>query len=95
MSSHDVDALAATKPALVQAYGSNAPQFGERRLPEGQRAVSGRSGDPGGCWTKCYATLRNTAPSASTLAAKDIATWNIEYRQVGDDGGGWPGTFLD
>src|SRR6476646_486275 len=24
-----------------------------------------------------------------------IATWNIEYLQVGDPGGGWPGTFLD
>jgi acetyl esterase/lipase len=24
-----------------------------------------------------------------------VATWNIEYRRIGDDGGGWPGTFLD
>jgi hypothetical protein len=24
-----------------------------------------------------------------------IATWNIEYLQVGDPGGGWPGIFLD
>jgi acetyl esterase/lipase len=23
------------------------------------------------------------------------ATWNIEYRRVGNPGGGWPGTFLD
>lgn len=21
--------------------------------------------------------------------------WNIEYRRVGEDGGGWPGTFID
>jgi hypothetical protein len=49
----------------------------------------------GGCWTKGFATLRNTAPLASALAAKGIATWNIEYRQVGDNGGGWLDTFLD
>jgi pimeloyl-ACP methyl ester carboxylesterase len=39
--------------------------------------------------------LRNTAPLASALTAHGIATWNIEYRQVGDQGGGWPGTFFD
>jgi len=29
------------------------------------------------------------------LTASGIATWTIEYRRVGDAGGGWPGTFLD
>src|SRR5690606_16527482 len=24
-----------------------------------------------------------------------FAVWNIEYRRVGNPGGGWPGTFLD
>jgi pimeloyl-ACP methyl ester carboxylesterase len=24
-----------------------------------------------------------------------IASWNIEYRRLGDEGGGWPGTYLD
>jgi len=24
-----------------------------------------------------------------------IATWNIEYRRLGNPGGGWPGTFED
>jgi acetyl esterase/lipase len=32
---------------------------------------------------------------AQDLANRGIATWNIEYRRVGDPGGGWPGTFLD
>jgi hypothetical protein len=40
----------------------------------------------GGCWTKGYATARNTATMASALTAKGIVTWNIEYRQVGDEG---------
>ena len=29
------------------------------------------------------------------LASRGIAAWNIEYRRVGDTGGGWPGTMLD
>jgi acetyl esterase/lipase len=30
-------------------------------------------------------------------ALKDagIASWNIEYRRLGEPGGGWPGTYLD
>jgi acetyl esterase/lipase len=29
------------------------------------------------------------------LKAKGIATWNIEYRRLGQPGSGWPGTYLD
>lgn len=29
------------------------------------------------------------------LKASGIATWNIEYRRLGERGGGWPGTYLD
>jgi acetyl esterase/lipase len=32
---------------------------------------------------------------ASDLASAGVATWSVEYRRVGDDGGGWPGTFED
>ncbi|MGH2481113.1 MAG: prolyl oligopeptidase family serine peptidase, partial [Ktedonobacteraceae bacterium] len=32
---------------------------------------------------------------ATDLAARGIAACNIEYRRVGNPGGGWPGTFLD
>jgi acetyl esterase/lipase len=31
----------------------------------------------------------------AALAGVGIATWNIEYRQIGNPGGGWPGTFED
>src|SRR5918998_2667000 len=34
-------------------------------------------------------------PLARDLAGRGIAAWNVEYRRVGQDGGGWPGTFLD
>ena len=95
MTSQDVDALPASKPALVEAYDPDQLQFGELRLPQGSGPFPVAVIIHGGCWTKGYATLRNTAPLASALTAHGIATWNIEYLQVGDPGGGWPGTFLD
>jgi acetyl esterase/lipase len=95
MTSQDVDALPASKPTLVEAYDPDQLQFGELRLPQGSGPFPVAVIIHGGCWTKGYATLRNTAPLASALTAHGIATWNIEYLQVGDPGGGWPGTFLD
>ena len=34
-------------------------------------------------------------PLARDLAGRGIAAWNIEYRRVGQEGGGWPGTLED
>jgi acetyl esterase/lipase len=34
-------------------------------------------------------------PMAAALSKIGIATWNVEYRRVGNAGGGWPGTFQD
>src|SRR5262249_24368755 len=76
------------------AYGTSAPQFGELRLPPGS--------DPhpvvvllhGGLWLSDYG-LDLMTPLAEDLTAHGVATWNLEYRRLGDDGGGWPGTFLD
>ena len=49
----------------------------------------------GGCWQKKTAdrTLMNYA--AEELRCTGFAVWNIEYRGVDEDGGGYPGTFLD
>ena len=32
---------------------------------------------------------------AAELTRNGIATWNVEYRRVDMEGGGWPNTFLD
>jgi acetyl esterase/lipase len=90
-----VDTLPASNPTRVQQYGSDALEFGELRLPEGKGPFPVVVVIHGGCWTKGFATLRNTAAIASELTKSNVATWNIEYRQVGDAGGGWPGTFRD
>jgi acetyl esterase/lipase len=34
-------------------------------------------------------------PMAAALTQMGIATWNLEYRRLGNTGGGWPGTFED
>src|SRR5262245_12777707 len=34
-------------------------------------------------------------PVSEALTREGFATWNVEYRRLGDPGGGWPGTFLD
>ena len=95
----DVDKLPSSPPTLTQSYGSDANQVGDLRLPDGK--VFGAGPHPvvivihGGCWTKGYATRQNTAALASALTARGFATWNIDYRQIGDAGAGWPGTFRD
>ena len=48
----------------------------------------------GGCWLAEYDLIGTEAMSAA-LTDAGVATWNIEYRRVGDAGGGWPGTFED
>ncbi len=88
-------ALPVTAPTLVEAYGPDPLQIGELRLPAGPGPFPVVMVIHGGCWTKGYETLAGTAPLASALTDMGVATWNIEYRQVGDTRGGWPGTFQD
>ena len=82
-------------PTLVAAYGSDPLQVGELRLPPGKGPFPVVEVIHGGCWTKGFTSLKGTAALASALTAMGYATWNIEYRQLGDTGGGWPGTFKD
>jgi len=95
MRPRDVDALPSSTPTLVSAYGSDPLQVGELRLPPGKGPFPVVIVVHGGCWTKGFATWKNTAPLASALTGMGYATWNIEYRQMGDPGAGWPGTFRD
>ena len=39
--------------------------------------------------------MDNMRPLAAALTDQGIATWNIEYRRLGNAGGGWPGSFRD
>ena len=75
-------------------YGTSPFQFGELTLP-------GRSGlHPvvivihGGFWRAKY-DLQYMRPLCKSFADAGLAVWNLEYRRIGNPGGGWPGTLDD
>jgi acetyl esterase/lipase len=77
-------------------YGDAPQQFGDLWVPEPTPAGS----LPvvvlvhGGFWRARYA-LDLMDPLAADLVARGFAVWNVEYRRVGQDGGGYPGTLAD
>jgi acetyl esterase/lipase len=78
------------------AYGSDPNQFGDLRLPKAATAKPRVvvMNIHGGYWRAKY-DLAHTAHSCAALTQQGIATWNVEYRRVGNQGGGWPGSFED
>ncbi|MCC7177317.1 MAG: alpha/beta hydrolase [Acidobacteria bacterium] len=84
------------------AYGTDPLQFGELRVPSTKGPHPVAIVVHGGCWVARLGTmdaravaLDNMRPLAASLAEAGIATWNVEYRRLDHDGGGWPGTFHD
>lgn len=76
------------------AYGLGPAQFGDLRLPNGAGPFPVVVVIHGGCWRALH-TLEYMGHLSADLTAAGVATWNIEYRRLGQDGGGWPGTYLD
>jgi acetyl esterase/lipase len=91
----DLRELPMPGPAERIAYGVADQQFGELRVPD-----SGNKPFPvlmllhGGCWRN-HVGLGYITPLAQWFAERGVATWVPEYRRLGDDGGGWPGTLFD
>lgn len=90
----EVMALPIDPPTLRNSYGPDELQFGELRLPEGKGPHPVVVIIHGGCWLNAY-DLSLMDPMATALTRAGYATWNLEYRRIGDEGGGWPGTFQD
>jgi acetyl esterase/lipase len=90
------DILNLTPPPADQrlAYGSAPTQFGDLRLPTGKGPFPVVMNIHGGFWRAKY-DLLHTGHLCAALTAKGFATWNLEYRRVGDPEGGWPVTFDD
>ena len=82
-------------PAPSLAYGDHPHSVANLHLPSSE-------GGPwpcvvlvhGGFWRSGWDRTLMT-PLAHDLARRGIAAWNIEFRRVGQEGGGWPGTFED
>lgn len=75
------------------AYGPLESQVGDLYMPPARRP-------PvvcllhGGFWRMPYGR-EELADIARDIAARGYAVWNIEYRRLGEPGGGWPGTLDD
>jgi acetyl esterase/lipase len=76
------------------AYGSDANQFLDLRLPKTKGPVPLVINIHGGFWRAKY-NLDHAGHLCAALTAKGLATANLEYRRVGNEGGAWPGTFAD
>ncbi|HZR44539.1 MAG TPA: alpha/beta hydrolase [Ktedonobacteraceae bacterium] len=76
------------------AYGAESLQFGDLYLPQGSGPHPVVILIHGGFWRAAYG-LSLMQGLAEDLVQNNIAAWNIEYRRVGDAGGGWPGTLED
>ncbi len=75
------------------SYGDSEWQFGDLWLPPDEPAAIVVLVH-GGFWRKIYG-LDLMDPLAADLVGRGVAVWNIEYRRVGHEGGGWPGTLTD
>lgn len=86
---------------LRLAYGRDGSQFGELRLPSNPPNPStGGRGTPlvmvihGGFWLSQF-NLDHLGHVCARLASRGVATWNVEFRRLGNWGGGFPRTFHD
>ncbi len=83
-----------TPPGRRMAYGPGPCRFGDLRLPQGPGPHPAAIVIHGGFWRNAYG-LDHIGPLAAALARDGVATWTVEYRRLGDEGGGWPGTGED
>ena len=93
-TSDDILSLAPPPADLRVAYGGDANQFVDLRLPKTKGPHALVINMHGGFWRAKY-DLGHAGHSCAALTAGGIATANVEYRRVGNAGGGWPGTFAD
>jgi acetyl esterase/lipase len=93
--SEDILTLAPPPADARIAYGSDANQFIDMRLPHTKGKDSPLVMNiHGGYWRAKY-NLDHAGHLCAALTAKGLTTANVEYRRVGNDGGAWPGTFAD
>ncbi len=95
MTPEELAAVPSRAPDHRIAYGSDPSQYAELRVPEGSGPHPLVVLIHGGCFKAAYATAQYFGAMADALKEDRIATWNIEYRRLGQTGGGWPGTYLD
>ena len=86
--------LTPPKPDAQISYGVSPFQFGHLRVPEGAGPHPVAIVIHGGYWRAAY-DLLHIGHLCEALRQKGCATWSLEYRRIGNPGGGYPGTFDD
>jgi acetyl esterase/lipase len=76
------------------AYGRDEFQFGELRVPMGRLPHPVAIVIHGGYWRARY-DLAHIGHLCEAITKLGLATWSLEYRRIGNPGGGFPGTLDD
>jgi acetyl esterase/lipase len=76
------------------AYGPDPNQFGELHLPATPAPHALVIFIHGGYWRAAY-DLTHANHLCEAVARAGYAVWSLEYRRVGQPGGGYPGTLDD
>ena len=95
MTLTDYLALTGPAPTATIAYGGAPSQYAELFRPAGDGPFPVAVLVHGGCWSIKYGGIEQVRNLAGALAALGIAVWSVEYRRVDEEGGGYPGTYLD
>jgi acetyl esterase/lipase len=82
-------------PTASVTYGDQSMQVVDLWLPKGKGPHPTVLMVHGGCWQTEIADRRIMNWIADDLRRRGIAVWNIDYRGVDKEGGGYPGTFSD
>jgi acetyl esterase/lipase len=93
-----VEWLPNTQPdARIRYAPESSLQFGDLRIPDEPPPPGGfpvaifiHGGAWRADWSKDYSSR-----FVEALTRAEIATWDLEFRRMGNRGGGYPGTFLD
>ena len=88
-------ALNGPQPTAQIAYGPAPSQYAQLFRPEGNGPFPVVVLVHGGCWTVQFGGIRQMRNVANALSSQGIAVWNVEYRRVDEEGGGYPGTYHD
>jgi acetyl esterase/lipase len=83
------------QPTAAVSYGPDQMQVVDLWLPSGKGPHPTVLMVHGGCWQTEIADRRIMNWIADDLRRRGIAVWNIDYRGVDRQGGGYPGTFQD
>lgn len=94
MTFEDVQSIAQPPPARSIRYGKLESQHGELFVPSRFGRRTALVLIHGGCWRSEYG-LDHIRPLAHALSNEGFLVWSIEYRRLGEPGGGFPGTLLD